>query len=36
VNGTVEHIPASGTKEFQFPIRQRNAAFALVREIKSH
>jgi hypothetical protein len=36
VNGIVEKIPPSGTKDFQFPIKQRNAAFALVREVKSH
>jgi hypothetical protein len=35
VNGIVDRIPPSGTKEFQFPILQRNAAFALVREIRS-
>lgn len=33
VNGTVEKIPAAGRKEFQIPIKQRDAAFALVREI---
>jgi hypothetical protein len=33
VNGTVEKIPASGTKDFQFPIKQGDAAFALVREV---
>ena len=36
VNWTVERIPPSGTKEFHFPIQQRDAAFALVREVKSH
>lgn len=36
VNGIVEKIPAMGTKEFQIPIKQRNAAFALVREVISH
>ncbi len=35
VNGIVERIPPSGTKAFQFPIKQRDAVFALVREIKS-
>lgn len=33
VDWTLEKIPASARKEFQFPIRQRNAAVALVREI---
>jgi hypothetical protein len=36
VNGIVEKIPALGTKEFQIPIKQRNAASALVREVISH
>jgi hypothetical protein len=35
VSGIVERIPPSGTKDFQFPIKQRDAAFALIREIKS-
>lgn len=35
VSGIVERIPPSGTKDFQFPIKQRDAAFALVRDIKS-
>ena len=33
VSGTVEKLPPSATKDFQFPIKQRNAAFALVRDI---
>ena len=35
ISATVENIPASGHKEFQIPIKQRDAAFALVREVKS-
>jgi hypothetical protein len=35
VSGTVEKLPASGNREFQIPIKQRDAAFAIVREIKS-
>jgi hypothetical protein len=35
VNGTVEKIPASATKTFEFPVHQADAAFALVREIIS-
>jgi hypothetical protein len=35
VSGTVENLPPSGHKEFQIPIKQRDAAFALVREVKS-
>jgi hypothetical protein len=35
VSGTVEKVPASNTKAFSFPIKQRDAAFALVREINS-
>jgi hypothetical protein len=33
VEATLEKLPASGRKNFQLPIRQRNAAFALIREI---
>jgi hypothetical protein len=33
VNAIVENIPPSGTKEFQIPIKQHDAAFALVRDI---
>jgi hypothetical protein len=36
VSGTVERLPASGNKAFEIPIRQRNAAYALVREVKSN
>lgn len=35
ISTTVENLPASGNKEFQIPIKQRDAAFALVREVKS-
>jgi hypothetical protein len=35
ISGTVENLPPSGHKEFQIPIKQRDAAFALVREVKS-
>ena len=35
VNGIVEKIPGSGTKNFQIAIRQRGAAFALIRTVKS-
>jgi hypothetical protein len=35
VDGIVEKIPGSGTKNFQIAIRQRDAAFALIRSIKS-
>ncbi len=35
VSATVENLPPSGHKEFQIPIKQRDAAFALVREVKS-
>jgi hypothetical protein len=35
VTGTVEKLPPSGNKEFQIPIKQRDAAFAIVREVKS-
>jgi hypothetical protein len=34
-NAVVEKIPASATRTFQVPLRQRNAAFALVGEISS-
>ena len=33
VNGIVQKLPPSSNKVFQFPIKQRDAAFALVREI---
>ena len=36
VNGIVEKIPPLGTKEFQIAIKQRNAAFALIRQVISH
>ena len=36
VAGKVEKLPPSSNKGFQFPIKQRNAAFALVRDITSH
>jgi hypothetical protein len=35
VNAIIEKIPASGDKAFQIPIKQPNAAFSLVREIKA-
>jgi hypothetical protein len=35
VTGTVEKLPPSSSKEFEIPIKQRDAAFALVREVKS-
>jgi hypothetical protein len=35
VNGTVENLPPSSNKAFQIPIKQRNAAFAIVREVRS-
>ena len=33
VNATLEKLPASGRRDFQIPIKQRNATAALVREI---
>ncbi len=36
VNATVENIPAAGRREFQINIKQRDAAFALVRDIVTH
>jgi hypothetical protein len=36
VDGVVEKIPPSGNKDFQIPITQRGAAFALVREVRAH
>jgi hypothetical protein len=35
VSGIVDRVPALGSKGFQIPITQRDAAFGLVREIKS-
>ena len=35
VTATVEKLPPSSTKEFQIPIKQQDAAIALVREVKS-
>ncbi len=35
VNGIVEKIPPSGTKDFQIAIQQRDAAFALIRNVTS-
>ncbi len=35
VSGTIERVPPSSNKDFTFPIKQRDAAFALVREISS-
>ena len=35
VTGTVEKLPPSSSKEFEIPIKQHDAAFALVREVKS-
>ena len=36
VSGKVEKIPALGTKDFQIPITQRDAAFGMVRDVRSH
>jgi hypothetical protein len=36
VSGTIAKIPAKSNKEFQFPIKQKDAVFALVRNIASH
>jgi hypothetical protein len=33
VNAVVEKIPPSGTRDFEIPIKQRNAATAMVREV---
>jgi hypothetical protein len=33
VDATLEKLPASGRRDFQIPIKQRDAVFALVREI---
>ena len=33
VNAAVEKIPPSGTRDFEIPIKQRNAASAMVREV---
>jgi len=33
VNGRVENLPPKAVKTFEFPIEQRNAAVALVREV---
>ena len=35
VNAIVEKIPPSGTKDFQIAIQQRDAAFALIRNVTS-
>ena len=35
VSGSVEKIPAKSDKPFQFPIKQKDAVFALVRDISS-
>ena len=35
VNAIVEKLPPSGRKDFQIPIKQRDAAFALIREVTS-
>jgi hypothetical protein len=35
VTGTVEKLAPSSSKEFEIPIKQHDAAFALVREVKS-
>ncbi len=35
VSGSVEKIPAKSNKQFQFPIKQKDAAIALVRDISS-
>jgi hypothetical protein len=32
----VEHLPASGKKDFRIPIKQRNATFGMVREVNTH
>jgi hypothetical protein len=36
ISGTVSNVPANSNKSFVFPIRQKDAAFALVRDIQSH
>jgi hypothetical protein len=33
VNGHIEHLEPKSVKTFQFPIRQQNAAIAIVREV---
>jgi hypothetical protein len=33
VSVAIENVPPSSTKAFQYPIKQHEAAFALVREI---
>jgi hypothetical protein len=35
VSATVERLPAQGTKNFQIPIVQRDAAFGLVRDVRA-
>lgn len=35
VNGTVSNVPANANKSFTIPIKQKDAAFALVRDISS-
>jgi hypothetical protein len=35
VNGHVENLDPKALKAFEFPILQRNAAFALVREVNA-
>ena len=35
VSGIIEKVPPKATKDFSFPIKQHDAAFALVREISS-
>lgn len=36
VKGIVEKLPPSGRKDFQVPIQQSNATFAMVREVTAH
>jgi hypothetical protein len=36
VSVAVQNVPPSSTKAFQYPIKQHEAAFALVREIATH
>ncbi|MEO8596741.1 MAG: FxLYD domain-containing protein [Candidatus Solibacter sp.] len=36
VNTSLDKIPASGRREFTLPIKQRDATFALIREMVTH
>ena len=35
VRGHIENLPPKATKDFEFPIKQRDAAFVLVRELNT-